>query len=83
MACRPHFRGLTQLTPDEIKIWRQSEAVLRMGQIREPTQTNRRNFGMFLAALPEGEWHIGWVRDGVYAIVAQAMNGTSKKHARG
>jgi len=30
---------------------------------------------MFLAALPIGEWHTGWVRDGAYAVVAQAMNG--------
>ena len=30
---------------------------------------------MFLAALPPGKWHIGWVRDGAYAIVAQAMAG--------
>ena len=41
----------------------------------EPVQANRRNRGMFLAALPEGEWHMGWVRDGAYAIVSQAMNG--------
>ena len=71
----PSELGLTQLTADEIKIWRQSEAVLRMGQVREEVQSNRRNFGMFLAALPEGEWHTGWVRDGVYAIVSQARNG--------
>ena len=71
----PTELGLDQLTPDEIKVWRQSETVLRLGQVREAVQSNRRNFGMFLAALPEGEWHTGWVRDGVYAIVAQAMNG--------
>ena len=67
--------GLTALSEDEIRLWRQSESVLRMGQIREAIQENRRNYGMFLAALPEGEWHIGWVRDGVYAVVAQAMAG--------
>lgn len=71
----PQELGLNQLTEDEVRVWRQSESVLRMGQVREATQSNRRNFGMFLAALPEGEWHTGWVRDGVYAVVAQAMNG--------
>ena len=42
-----------------------------MGQVLEPVQDNRRNHGMFLAALPIGEWHTGWVRDGAYAIVGQ------------
>ena len=64
-----------ELTEAEVKIWRQSEAVMRMGQIREPFQDNRRNYGMFLAALPIGEWHTGWVRDGVYAIAGMAMTG--------
>ncbi len=67
--------GEGTLTPDELRLWRQSEAVMRMGQVRESIQDNRRNFGMFLAALPVGEWHTGWVRDGVYAVVAQAMTG--------
>ncbi|MCA9540371.1 MAG: hypothetical protein KC620_15840, partial [Myxococcales bacterium] len=65
-------QGLDDL---ERKLWRQSETILRMGQVREPTQANRRNRGMFLASLPIGEWHTGWVRDGTYAIVAQALNG--------
>ena len=65
----------SELNEEERKIWRQSEAVLRMGQIREPTQSNRANYGMFLAALPVGEWHTGWVRDGVYAIASMAMIG--------
>ena len=64
-----------ELTPLEQRIWRQSDAVMRMGQIREAFQPNRRNFGMYLAALPIGEWHTGWVRDGAYAVVAMAMNG--------
>ena len=71
----PSELGLTALSEDEIRLWRQSESVMRMGQIREAIQENRRNYGMFLASLPEGEWHIGWVRDGVYAVVAQAMAG--------
>ena len=64
-----------QLSDEERKVWRQSEAVLRMGQIRENPQSNRYNYGMFLASLPIGNWHIGWVRDGVYAVASMAMNG--------
>lgn len=63
------------LSDTEIKLWRQSEVVLRMGQVLEPLQANRRNHGMFLAALPVGEWHTGWLRDGIYAIVAMAKLG--------
>ena len=64
-----------ELNEAERRVWRQSETVLRLGQVLEPNQPNRRNHGMFLAALPVGQWHIGWVRDGAYAIVAQALNG--------
>ena len=64
-----------ELTEVERRIWRQSETVMRMGQVREPVQDNRVNLGMYLAALPIGEWHTGWVRDGVYAVAAMAMIG--------
>jgi len=64
-----------ELSEDERKLWRQSEAVLRMGQIREPNQAQRSSDGMLLAALPPGEWHTGWVRDGAYATVALAETG--------
>jgi MYXO-CTERM domain-containing protein len=60
---------------DETKLWRQSESVLRMGQVREPTTATRKNTGMMLASLPPGEWHTGWVRDGTYAIVALSRMG--------
>jgi len=63
------------LSEGEQKLWRQSEAVLRMGQIREPNQANRSSDGMLIAALPPGEWHTGWVRDGAYAAVALAQIG--------
>ena len=65
------------LTPDELAVWRQSEAVLRMSQIRESYQTTprRKNLGMVLASLPPGGWHTGWVRDAVYALVAMARTG--------
>lgn len=70
-------------TDDEKKLWRQSEAVLRMGQVREPNTATRKNHGMVLASLPPGEWHTGWVRDAVYAIVALARLGhnTEAKYA--
>jgi GH15 family glucan-1,4-alpha-glucosidase len=65
------------LTPTELAVWRQSEAVLRMGQIREPYSTSprRKNHGMMLASLPPGGWHTGWVRDATYALDALARTG--------
>lgn len=59
----------------ETRLWRQSEAVLRMGQIREPNSATRKNNGMILASLPPGSWHTGWVRDATYAVVALARSG--------
>ncbi len=70
-AWRTH-REAPGLDATETKLWRQSEAILRMGQIREARQANRKNHGMMLAALPVGEWHTGWLRDGLYAVVALA-----------
>ena len=72
---KPLPQGLALCTDDEKKLWRQSEAVLRMGQIRQPNTSSRKNYGMVLASLPPGEWHTGWVRDGIYAIVALARMG--------
>ncbi len=65
------------LSGEELRIWRQAETVLRMGQIREPYQTSprRKNHGMILASLPPGGWHTGWVRDAVYALVPLARTG--------
>jgi GH15 family glucan-1,4-alpha-glucosidase len=60
---------------DETKVWRTGEAVLRMGQVREPNITGRKNHGMVLASLPPGEWHSGWVRDGVFSVAAYARSG--------
>ena len=63
---------------NEKKLWRQSESVLRMGQVREANSESpirRRNHGMMLASLPIGEWHTGWVRDATYAVVALARMG--------
>lgn len=65
------------LSTDETAAWRQAEAVLRMGQIRESYQETprRKNHGMILASLPPGGWHVGWVRDATYAIAALARGG--------
>jgi hypothetical protein len=65
------------LTDRERRIWRQSEMVLRMAQVREPYRTipKQKGHGMILASLPPGIWHIGWVRDATYAIVALARMG--------
>ena len=61
---------------DERKLWRQSEAVLRMGQVREPNIAGvRSSHGMIMASLAPGHWTTGWVRDGVYATVALARMG--------
>jgi GH15 family glucan-1,4-alpha-glucosidase len=60
---------------NETRLWRQSETVLRMGQIREANTATRKNNGMILASLPPGSWHTGWVRDATYAVVALARSG--------
>jgi GH15 family glucan-1,4-alpha-glucosidase len=64
---------------DERKLWRQSETILRMAQIREanihsPSQL-RANHGMILASIAPGGWATGWVRDGTYSTVALARAG--------
>jgi uncharacterized protein (TIGR03382 family) len=69
------------LNATETKVWRQTEAVLRMGQIMEPWSDSprRHNTGMILASLPPGAWHTGWVRDAQYAIAALSRTGHSDK----
>ena len=76
---QPKLRG------DELKTWRVSESVLRMGQVLEAYSENpkRKNHGMILASLPPGGWHTGWVRDGVYAIVALARTGHWEEAKKG
>ncbi len=65
------------LSDEEKRVYRQAEATLRMAQVREPfsEQPKRKGQGMILASLPPGEWHIGWVRDATYAVVALAKAG--------
>lgn len=72
---KPPPASVPLCSDDETRLWRQSEAVLRMGQIREPNTATRKNHGMILASLPPGSWHTGWVRDATYAIVALARSG--------
>lgn len=76
------------LSSEERVVWRQSETVLRIGQIREPNReagqgTGREaakiparfNHGLILASLPPGSWFIPWVRDMAYAVVALSRMG--------
>ncbi len=65
------------LSAGELGVWRQSESVLRMAQVRETyvESPRRKGHGMILASLPPGGWHVGWVRDASYAIVALARSG--------
>ena len=65
------------------KTWRQGETTLRMGQVREPYTSTRKNHGMILASLPPGEWHTGWVRDAAFAIVALARSGHHDEARKG
>jgi hypothetical protein len=71
---KPPAPGMSQT---ETEVWRQAEAVLRMGQVRESfvESPRRKNHGMILASLPPGGWHTGWVRDATYAINALARTG--------
>lgn len=73
------------ISPAETKIWRQSEAVLRMSQILEPYQETprRKSHGMVLASLPPGGWHTAWVRDAAYALVAMARTGHHEMAKKG
>jgi GH15 family glucan-1,4-alpha-glucosidase len=72
---KPLPGGAAVCSDDEKKVWRQGEATLRMGQVREPYTSSRKSEGMMLASLPEGEWHSGWVRDGTFGVVGLARSG--------
>lgn len=51
-------------TRAERDLFRQSLAILKMAQCREPG----RSHGQILASLPPGHWNICWIRDGAYAV---------------
>jgi GH15 family glucan-1,4-alpha-glucosidase len=59
------------LSADELAVWRQSTAVLRMAQVREDGGGD----GQILASLPPGIWNIAWPRDGAYATVGLVKSG--------
>jgi hypothetical protein len=61
--------------PAARQVWRQGEAVLRMGQSREPNTAMRHGNGLIVASLPGGEWFTPWVRDMAWATVALARMG--------
>lgn len=61
----------TGITSDEAAVYRQSTAILKMGQVREPG----RAYGQLVAGLPPGMWNISWPRDAAYAIVGLVYSG--------
>lgn len=66
-----HTTPPSGLSDPQRDLWLQSNAILRMGQVREPGP----GFGQILASLPPGlgfvdaQWNISWVRDMAYAVV--------------
>jgi len=62
----------------ELRVWRQSESVLRMAQSREPAPSA----GQIVASLPPGQWSISWVRDQAYAMAALARMGHADEASR-
>ncbi len=65
------------LNGDEVKLYLQQLAVLRMGQVREPNDPMNGYLpsGQIIASLRPGQWDIAWVRDGCLAIAALARAG--------
>lgn len=59
------------LSGDEAAVWRTSQAVMRMAQVRETGAPN----GQIVASLAPGRWNITWVRDMAYSVVALARSG--------
>ncbi len=60
------------LSAAELFVYRQSEAVLRMGQVWETADLSK---GQILASMPPGNWNICWMRDMSYAIAALIKSG--------
>lgn len=58
-----------------LRLWRQSEVMLRMAQSREPNKPGRNGNGLIVASLPDGVWFTPWVRDMAWATVAFARMG--------
>ncbi len=66
--------NITFQSEDERKLWRQSETILRMGQIKEENNETRRSNGMINASL-SGDFVMPYVRDMAYATVAFTQMG--------
>ena len=67
-----------ELSADELAVYRQSTAVLKMGQCREDTLTgcaSGKCAGQILASLIPGIWNVSWVRDAAYAVVGLVRSG--------
>jgi len=69
-----NWRGepIEGLSSQELFVYRQSEAVLRMGQIWETSDLSK---GQILASMPPGNWNICWMRDMAYAISGLIYSG--------
>jgi GH15 family glucan-1,4-alpha-glucosidase len=57
------------LSQDEKNLYEQSISILKMGQISD-REVFPKSRGQILASLPPGGWNIGWLRDGMYSIMA-------------
>lgn len=66
----------------ERRLWRQSEAVLRMAQSREPDAPGRVSRGWIVASIPGGAWFAIWVRDMAYAAHALVRMGHREEARR-
>jgi GH15 family glucan-1,4-alpha-glucosidase len=64
-----------------LRVWRQSEVMLRMAQSREANRPGMNGNGLIIASLPDGVWFTPWVRDMAWATVAFARMG-HKQEAR-
>lgn len=58
----------------EKKLYEQSIAILKMGQVSQK-EIFEKSRGQIIASLPPGNWNIGWLRDGCYAIQALSQLG--------
>ncbi len=68
--------ALPGATPAEAALFRTATAQLRMGQVTAlDACPSARCAGQLLASLPPGQWHITWVRDQVYAMLALLRSG--------
>jgi hypothetical protein len=65
------------LSSDEAEVYAQSTAILRMGQVREPSPTDGSPGpeGQIVASLPPGIWDMTWVRDQSLATLALVRAG--------